>query len=87
MVQQARGVRKQREGVVVSAKMDKTVVVAVERVAPHPLYQRVIKHTTRLLAHDEDNRCKVGDRVRVIETRPLSRRKRWRISAVLEQAK
>jgi len=82
-----RGVRKQREGVVVSDRMDKTVVVAVERVGPHPLYQRVVKRTTKLTAHDEENQCKVGDRVRLIETRPLSARKRWRVSAVLEKAR
>lgn len=87
MAQRTRGVRKEREGIVVSDKMDKTVVVAVERVGPHPLYQRVVKHTTRLLAHDEENRCKPGDKVRVMETRPLSKRKRWRVIAVLEQAK
>jgi len=87
MAEGTRGVRKQREGVVVSNSMDKTVVVAVVRVGPHPLYQRVVKHTTKLVAHDDDNRCKPGDRVRVMETRPLSKRKRWRVTAVVEQAK
>jgi small subunit ribosomal protein S17 len=80
-------VRKQREGVVVSDRMDKTVVVAVERVHPHPLYQRVVKRTTKLTAHDEQNQCKIGDRVRLMETRPLSARKRWRVAAVIEKAK
>jgi small subunit ribosomal protein S17 len=67
--------------------MDKTIVVAVESVGPHPLYQRVVKRTTKLTAHDEGNRCKPGDKVRVMETRPLSKRKRWRVTAILEQAK
>lgn len=87
MAQSTRGVRKLREGIVVSSAMDKTVVVAVESVGPHPLYQRVVKRTTKLMAHDEENRCKPGDKVRVMETRPLSKRKRWRVSAILEQAK
>lgn len=87
MTQRSRGVRKVREGVVVSDKMEQTVVVAVETVGPHPLYQRVVKRTKRLMAHNQDNRAKVGDRVRLMETRPLSRRKRWRVTAVIEQAK
>jgi len=87
MAQRIRRVRKEREGIVVSDRMDKTVVVAVETVGPHPLYQRIVKRTTKLLAHDEENRCKPGDKVRVMETRPLSKRKRWRVTAVLEQAK
>ena len=87
MAEGTRGVRKLREGIVVSNKMDKTIVVAVESVGPHPLYQRVVKRTTKLMAHDEENRCKPGDKVRVMETRPLSKRKRWRVAAILEQAK
>ncbi|HUT75329.1 MAG TPA: 30S ribosomal protein S17 [Armatimonadota bacterium] len=87
MEQPTRGVRKQREGVVVSDKMDKTVIVAVETVGPHRLYRRVVRHSKRFMAHDEDNRCKVGDRVRLSETRPLSHRKRWRVSAIIEVAK
>ena len=87
MAESTRGVRKLRDGIVVSSAMDKTVVVAVESVGPHPLYQRVVKRTTKLMAHDEENRCKPGDKVRVMETRPLSKRKRWRVSAILEQAK
>lgn len=80
-------VRKQREGVVISDRMDKTVVVAVESAAPHPLYQRVVRRTTRFTAHNEDNRAKMGDRVALTETRPLSKRKRWRVSAIIEEAK
>lgn len=87
MAQQTRGRRKVREGIVVSDRMDKTVVVAVERVGPHPLYRRVVKRTSKLMAHDEQNQCRVGDRVRVMETRPLSRRKRWRVTEVVERAK
>ena len=87
MTEGTRGVRKEREGVVVSNRMEQTVVVAVESAGPHPLYQRVVKRTKRLVAHDQDNRCKVGDRVRVAETRPLSKRKRWRVCAIIEEAK
>jgi small subunit ribosomal protein S17 len=67
--------------------MDKTVVVAVERIVAHPLYGRRMKRTTRFMAHNEDNRAKVGDRVRLMETRPLSKRKRWRVVEILERAK
>jgi small subunit ribosomal protein S17 len=67
--------------------MDKTVIVAVERVVPHPLYGRRIKRTKRYMAHNEDNMAKVGDRVRLMETRPLSKRKRWRVVEILERAK
>ena len=87
MTERARGIRKQREGVVISDKMEKTVVVAVESRGPHPLYQRIVKHTKRLTAHNEDNRAKVGDRVRVMETRPISKRKRWLVTDILEEAK
>ena len=79
--------RKVREGVVVSDKMEKTVVVAVQRIARHPLYQRVMRRTVKFKAHDENNECKIGDRVRIVETRPLSREKRWRIGRILERAK
>ena len=79
--------RKVREGVVVSDKMEKTVVVAVQRIARHPLYQRVMRRTVKFKAHDENNECKIGDRVRIVETRPLSREKRWRIERILERAK
>ena len=78
--------RKTREGVVVSAKMQKTRVVLVERVYRHPRYQRVIKRTKKLKAHDEANQSMVGDRVLIEETRPLSREKRWRIRTILARA-
>lgn len=78
---------KTKEGVVVSDKMDKTVVVAVERLVRHPLYRRVLRRTRRFKAHDEMNDCRVGDRVRIIECRPLSREKCWRVSEVVTRAK
>ncbi|MBI5379334.1 MAG: 30S ribosomal protein S17 [Nitrospirae bacterium] len=73
-------------GQVVSDKMDKTVVVAVERLFPHPQYQKIVKRVTKFKAHDERNACKVGDRVLVAESRPLSRKKRWRVVKVLAPA-
>ena len=79
----ARGLRKMREGVVVSDKMDKSVIVEVSRTVLHPLYQKYVRKRTRFMAHDETNACKVGDRVRIIQSRPLSRRKRWRIQEKL----
>jgi small subunit ribosomal protein S17 len=82
-----RGNRKLREGIVVSDKMDKTVVVAVEDRVKHALYGKIIRRTTRYKAHDEANACGVGDRVRLMETRPLSATKRWRVVEVLEKAK
>jgi len=82
-----RGLRRVREGMVVSDRMDKTVVVAVERRVQHPLYRRVIKRTTKFMAHDEESSARVGDRVRIMETRPLSRQKNWRVVEVLERAK
>ena len=81
------GARKVREGVVVSDKMDKTVVVAVEQRVKHPLYGKVMTSSVRLKAHDEANEAGVGDRVRVMETRPLSATKRWRLVEILEKAK
>ncbi len=81
------GARKVREGIVVSDKMDKTVVVAVEQRVKHPLYGKVMTKSERLKAHDEANEAGVGDRVRVMETRPLSATKRWRLVEVLEKAK
>jgi small subunit ribosomal protein S17 len=81
------GARKVREGVVVSDKMDKTVVVAVEQRVKHPLYGKVMTSSVRLKAHDEANAAGVGDRVRVMETRPLSATKRWRVIEILEKAK
>jgi small subunit ribosomal protein S17 len=82
-----RGARKVREGVVVSDKMDKTVVVAVEERVKHPLYGKVMTKSERLKAHDEANEAGVGDRVRVMETRPSSATKRWRLVEILEKAK
>jgi small subunit ribosomal protein S17 len=83
----ARPRRKVREGTVVSDLMDKTVVVQVDRLVRHRLYQKVIRRTARWKAHDEKNECSVGDRVRIMETRPLSKTKRWRVVSVLERAK
>jgi small subunit ribosomal protein S17 len=82
-----RGRRKTRVGVVVSDKMDKTVVVAVRDTTRHHLYGKIMRRTTRLSAHDADNACGVGDRVRIMETRPLSKTKRWRVAEILEKAK
>ena len=82
-----RGFRKTREGLVVSDKMDKTVVVAVEDRVKHALYGKVIRRTSKLKAHDEQNECGVGDRVLLMETRPLSTTKRWRVAGILEKAK
>lgn len=86
-MEESRGLRRVREGVVVSDRMDKTVVVSVERRVQHPLYRRVIKRTTKFMAHDEENTAHTGDRVRIMETRPLSRHKTWRVVEVLERAK
>jgi small subunit ribosomal protein S17 len=79
--------RKTREGLVVSDKMDKTVVVAVEDRVKHPLYGKVMRRTSKLKAHDEQNSCGIGDRVLLMETRPLSATKRWRVVEILEKAK
>jgi len=79
--------RKTRVGRVVSDKMDKTIVVAVENRVPHPLYKKIIKRTYKLKAHDENNDCGIGDRVRVMETRPLSKDKHWRLVEIIEKAK
>lgn len=81
-----RGKRKVLTGKVVSDKMDKTVVVAVETMVKHPLYQRIVRRTRKFKAHDEQNSCRVGDKVRMMETRPLSKEKRWRIIEILERA-
>src|SRR5215475_13991004 len=83
----SRGYRKTREGLVVSDKMDKTVVVEVEDRVKHPKYGKVIRRTKRYKAHDAENACGVGDRVLLMETRPLSATKRWRVSQILEKAK
>jgi small subunit ribosomal protein S17 len=82
-----RGNRKVRVGRVVSDKMDKTVVVAVETFVTHPLYKKHIKRTTKFKAHDENNECGVGDVVRIMETRPISKEKRWRVVDIVEKAK
>jgi small subunit ribosomal protein S17 len=84
---EVRGRRKVREGLVVSDKMNKTVVVAVEDQVKHPLYGKVMRRTNKLKAHDEQNACGVGDRVLLMETRPLSATKRWRVVEILEKAK
>lgn len=82
-----RNMRKTEVGKVVSNKMDKTIVVAIEDSVKHPLYKKIIKRTVKLKAHDENNECSIGDRVRVMETRPLSKEKRWRLVEIIEKAK
>ncbi len=82
-----RGRRKVRIGKVVSDKMDKTIVVAVETFVAHPLYKKQIRKTTKFKAHDENNECKIGDIVKIMETRPLSKEKRWRLVEIIERAK
>ncbi|OPZ68936.1 MAG: 30S ribosomal protein S17 [Firmicutes bacterium ADurb.Bin467] len=84
---EARGNRKTRTGVVVSDKMDKTIVVEIRTRVKHPLYGKTLNRTTKLKAHDEDNACGVGDTVLVMETRPLSKDKRWRLVEIIEKAK
>jgi small subunit ribosomal protein S17 len=83
----ARGRRKERRGVVVSAAMDKTIVVRVDTVKPHPVYKKIVRRSTKLHAHDEANVAKLGDVVRLVETRPLSKTKSWRLAEVLEEAR
>ena len=87
MSEETRAFRKTRVGTVVSDKMDKTIVVAIEDSVQHPLYKKTIKRTYKLKAHDENNECGVGDTVRVMETRPLSKDKRWRLVEIIEKAK
>ena len=82
-----RGLRKVRVGEVVSSKMDKTISVSVVRRVKHPVYKKFIKRTMKLMAHDENNECNKGDRVKIMETRPLSRLKRWRLVEILERKK
>ena len=82
-----RNLRKERIGVVVSNKMDKSIVVAVKRKVKHPIYGKFINKTKKLMAHDEDNSCKIGDTVRISETRPLSKNKAWRLVEIIERAK
>ncbi|MDC7289451.1 30S ribosomal protein S17 [Blautia schinkii] len=82
-----RNLRKTRQGKVVSNKMDKTIVVAIEDHVKHPLYKKIVKRTYKLKAHDEKNECNIGDTVKVMETRPLSKDKRWRLVEVVEKVK
>ena len=83
----ARGYRKTRTGVVVSDKMDKTIVVAIKTKVRHPLYGKMVNRTRKFKAHDEENACGIGDTVRIMETRPLSKDKRWRLVEIIEKAK
>ena len=82
-----RGLRKVRVGVVVSNKMDRSVLVAIERKVAHPIYKKYFKKSTKLMAHDEKNECRRGDRVKIMETRPMSKRKTWRLVEIVEKAK
>lgn len=82
-----RALRKTRIGIVVSNKMDKTITVSIERRVPHPIYRKYFKKTTKLMAHDEKSECGLGDKVKIMETRPLSKRKRWRLVEIVEKAK
>jgi small subunit ribosomal protein S17 len=82
-----RNKRKVREGQVISSRMDKTIVVAVERRFRHPRYEKIIRRTSKLYAHDDKNECKIGDKVKVMESRPVSKLKRWRLVQVLEKAR
>ena len=82
-----RNLRKTRTGIVTSDKMDKTVVVSIVRSVKHPLYGKIMKQTSKLKAHDENNECNIGDKVKVMETRPLSKDKRWRLVEIIEKAK
>lgn len=84
---ETRNLRKSRIGRVVSNKMDKTIVVSIEDHVRHPLYKKIVKRSIKLKAHDEENTCNIGDKVEVMETRPLSKEKRWRLVKVLERAK
>lgn len=87
MTEQRETLRKVRVGMVVSDKMDKTVVIAIEDNVKHPVYGKIIKHTLKVHAHDEKNECGVGDKVKIMETRPLSKTKRWRVVEIIEKAK
>ncbi|NLM38489.1 MAG: 30S ribosomal protein S17 [Firmicutes bacterium] len=82
-----RRMRRTRVGTVISDKMDKTVVVQVERIVRHPLYGKAMRRSVKFKAHDENNECRVGDRVRIMETRPLSKDKRWRVTEIVERAR
>lgn len=87
MEDSSRNLRKQRVGVVSSNKMDKTISVYVERRVKHPIYNKTMKSSKKYIAHDEENNCNIGDTVRIMETRPLSKRKRWRLLEIIERAK
>ena len=87
MTEQRDTLRKVRVGMVVSDKMDKTVVIAIEDNVKHPVYGKIIKHTLKVHAHDENNTCGIGDKVKIMETRPLSKTKRWRVVEIIEKAK
>ena len=82
-----RNLRKQREGIVTSNKMDKTITVEVQRRVKHPIYGKFVKKSSKLTAHDEQNQCDIGDLVRVMETRPISKNKRWRLTEIVEKVK
>jgi small subunit ribosomal protein S17 len=82
-----RGLRKTRLGVVVKNKMDKGIIVSIERRVAHPLYRKYFKKTTKLMVHDEKNECSVGDKVKIMETRPISKNKKWRLVEIVEKAK
>ena len=86
-MEETRNLRKERIGVVVSNKMDKSIVVEIERREKHPIYGKFIKKTNRFMAHDEKEECNIGDTVRIMETRPLSKRKHWRLVEIIERAK
>jgi small subunit ribosomal protein S17 len=85
-VEEERSLRKTRTGTVVSDKMDRTCVVAVETLGQHKLYGRTVRRTKKFMAHDEENQCRMGDKVQIMETRPLSRHKRWRVTEILERS-
>ncbi len=87
MTMAERTLRKTRVGIVVSNKMDKTITIAIERKVPHPIYKKYFKKTTKLMAHDEKRECSIGDKVKIMETRPLSKMKRWRLVQIIEKAK
>ena len=82
-----RNLRKERTGIVTSNKMDKSIVVVVERKVKHPLYEKFVKRSNKLVAHDQENACNEGDKVKIMETRPLSKNKKWRLVEILERAK
>ena len=86
-MEETRNLRKERIGVVVSNKMDKSIVVEIERREKHPIYGKFIKKTNRFMAHDENNECNIGDTVRIMETRPMSKNKCWRLVEIIERAK